>query len=481
MKNFNQHILHQVNLEVITNSEQQAFRLKNEIDSFLKVEFLPRIELLFDNLNSGSQIMRYDSIDLEISINPNESLHSVSNLLIDQLNTRLRFSVPQYSIQLPVPGIADLSEKWNGNAAGRVNSPEKPSVPEPISDEEESLLYFLETGQLPWFVDPLVFSATIQSKSVSITIQNKVFLQKLRLLFTKNFRALERFVQQMNSEITLELISHLAVQPFPDQKKFKSKMAQLPALIENQVYKLIIGSLIGHESQHLDNLYTEIKGKLPGPVLKSILEMLGLADRFESREPISDLVQKPINNHQPLHSEPNYEKDLTKHNDFKAIYIQNAGLILAHPFFAQLFTQTGCAGENKVLLPDKMQKAVQLLHYLASGEETSLEFNMTFEKYLCGLPLEMPLVRAPELIETDKSECDDVLRAMVKHWPQLKNTSPDGLRQLFFHRNGKLDLHQTPHKLFVERRAQDVLLENLPWNISIVKLPWMNDLLFVEW
>lgn len=167
--------------------------------------------------------------------------------------------------------------------------------------------------------------------------------------------------------------------------------------------------------------------------------------------------------------------------DLKPIYIQNAGMILAHPFISQLFIQTGCADENKNLLPAKKQKAVQLLHYLASGEQNDMEFNLTVEKYLVGLPLETPLSRISEIDETDKAECDEVLRSIVDYWPELKNTSPEGLRQLFFRRNGKLDLKQTPQKLYVERKAQDVLLDKLQWNISIVKLPWMNDLLYVEW
>ena len=36
-------------------------------------------------------------------------------------------------------------------------------------------------------------------------------------------------------------------------------------------------------------------------------------------------------------------------------------------------------------------------------------------------------------------------------------------------------------KLYVERKGVDVLLESLPWTISIIKLPWMQDSLQVEW
>jgi hypothetical protein len=35
--------------------------------------------------------------------------------------------------------------------------------------------------------------------------------------------------------------------------------------------------------------------------------------------------------------------------------------------------------------------------------------------------------------------------------------------------------------LQVESRTFDVLLEHLPWGISMIKLPWMKKMLWVEW
>ncbi len=492
MKIFNQHILHQVNLEVNTNSEQQAFRLKNEMDSFLKDDFLPMIEQLLDEIIPNGQIIRYDSIDLEIKLDNGGKLELARELLVDQLKAKLHISVPHYSLQLPVPGVVGDVEKWSENGSSKTDLRQKPPlVVEPISDDEESLLYFLETGQLPWFVDPAEFTASIESKSNTILVQNKVFLQKLIALFATSPYALERFVHQMNLDFTLEMIVHLIGNKSFDRKKFKSGITQLSARQKINLYQSIIGRLVEIDQQSRMNLHQEMRnGSSPITSIQAtksiaeIMELIGMnakyAETLEHNGGTS--IKKSQNNHSDEHLNPKKDsKPDHKAIDLKAIYVQNAGLILAHPFIHQLFIQTACTHHDKKLLPEKMQKAVQLLHYLASGRDVGLEFNLTFEKYLSGLPLETPLVRLSELSETDRNECDEVLRAMVKHWPELKNTSPDGLRQLFFHRNGKLDVQQTPHKLYVERKAQDVLLDYLQWNISIVKLPWMNDLLFVEW
>jgi hypothetical protein len=93
----------------------------------------------------------------------------------------------------------------------------------------------------------------------------------------------------------------------------------------------------------------------------------------------------------------------------------------------------------------------------------------------------MPVLQKSLLTEQIKEEAIVLLKEVVKNWPALKNTSPDGLRQMFIQRNGKLIQKEDNTKLIVERKAQDVLLEKLNWNISMIKLPWFSKILFTEW
>lgn len=170
-----------------------------------------------------------------------------------------------------------------------------------------------------------------------------------------------------------------------------------------------------------------------------------------------------------------------KSMELNPVYIRNAGLILTHPFLRTLFTRTNCTNEKGDFLTEKQTYAIHLLHYLSNGQEHGMEHELTFEKFLCGVPLDAPIDRKIELSDEDKMQCIDLLKAMISNWSALKNTSPEGLRQTFILRNGKLDLQKSPSKLFVERKAFDILLNKLPWSISVVKLPWMNDFIFVEW
>ncbi len=132
-------------------------------------------------------------------------------------------------------------------------------------------------------------------------------------------------------------------------------------------------------------------------------------------------------------------------------------------------------------MEDRRYIAVQALHFLTTGEEDFFEGNLVFCKFLCGVPLKIPVPRASLLTNFMKEEASHLLTEAIKHWPALKNTSPDGLRQMFLQRDGKLISKEQNFKLIVERKTQDILLDKLAWNISLVKLPWSNELLYIEW
>lgn len=496
MQKFHQHILHQINLELNVASEQTAFDLKNGLDRFFKDEFLPQAELLFEEIIPSGQIIRYDSLDLEINLDANESLQFANDSLINQLRTKLDLNIPNFSFQLPRPGISNTQQNATSGAISE-NQSNQPLLAEPISDEENTLLYFLKTGQLPWHANSLEYASPAEDAALSTLIQNKVFLQKLKLLFQSDVTILERFVQQISPSITMEVIGHFSGAPEKSLRKLKAGLGTYPESDQIKICKLLIKILITHRQLSSEIVKNEIlndSGQLNSisGLEKLLMEFFASAGlKYETDSPSGQIrpeIKKHLDGQASFRTNSQQEKnDLSPIPEFSersvigSLYIQNAGIILAHPFLSKLFAVTGCLNNRNHIIPDKKQKVVQLIHYLATGLGNDFEFNLTFEKYLCGLPQETILSRISELSEEDRNECTDLLKSIVSYWPALKNTSPYGLRQMFFHRNGKLDLTKSPHKLYIERKAQDVLLDKLQWNISIVKLPWMDDLLFVEW
>jgi len=167
--------------------------------------------------------------------------------------------------------------------------------------------------------------------------------------------------------------------------------------------------------------------------------------------------------------------------DEGGLYLPNAGVILAHPFLSTFFHRTGYWDGGGFTSLEARQKAILLLHFLVTGERNPQEYLLVMPKVLCGYALEMPMPGGLELTEEECAEAMLLLENIVKRWEKLGSTSIAGLREGFLQRNGKLSNKEGRLQLQMESSAIDVLLDYLPWNLQLVKLPWLKDILYVDW
>ena len=162
-------------------------------------------------------------------------------------------------------------------------------------------------------------------------------------------------------------------------------------------------------------------------------------------------------------------------------YVINSGIIILHPFLQMYFDGLGMIKEKKFIDVDACKRAVLLLHFLATGETTIAEFDLLLQKIICNLSFEETLPAVLEITDTEKEESEKLLHSVINYWPPLKNTSIAGLRNTFLQREGRLEKKENGWKLTIEQRTVDILLDKLPWGFSTIQLPWMNELLSVDW
>ncbi len=168
-------------------------------------------------------------------------------------------------------------------------------------------------------------------------------------------------------------------------------------------------------------------------------------------------------------------------NDTDELYIDNAGLVILHPFLRHFF-------ERLELLEDKQfpdlasrQRAIGLLQYAVSEDPAPPEYLLPLNKVLCGVELDDVFDFGPPVTETEVEECTSLLTAVIANAPILKNMSINGLRGTFLLRPGVLSSRDGAWLLRVERETYDVVLDRFPWTLQWVKLPWMDTPLRVEW
>ena len=164
-----------------------------------------------------------------------------------------------------------------------------------------------------------------------------------------------------------------------------------------------------------------------------------------------------------------------------AHYIFNAGVIMLHPFLLHYFKALKLVERDQFINDLAQQKAIHLIQYLATRERGLPEYELLLPKFLCNLPFDVPIEREVEITESEMQEGEELLMAAIKHWGALGDASPDALREGFLQREGKLEKRQNGWYLKVEQKTLDILLGKLPWGLGIIKLPWMEELLRVEW
>ena len=467
-----------------TSRLETAHSIRNNIDVFLKNKLFPRLEVLFDEYKFHDEIVRFDELTLDLSVQKGLDFSQLTDEIYRQLKEKIDLQIP-FQMELK----NDYSESFES---------EKPTVRR-ISAGQNSgnvFLFFLENGYLPWYGKEEQISGFVHPEIWEKNMEDRTFFRALDQILGTSETAANRFILQFQNEMVTaylrrknlrvhaETSAILKISQNLDKDSRRIFLKLLIRLahddfpgVSKKLDRLISGVINAKESgtkktdiQEIKQLKTLFRRLLPENTLQdSMLEKIDWL--IEGKHSIPREVH-PIQEAKP---EPFFKEENNQ------IGVQNAGLILLHPFLKPFFTTCGITGKHGNLSPENFDLAVQTLHFLATGNENVFESSLIFEKFLCGVPLKISVQQKSLLTDSIKTEANSLLVEVVKYWPALRNTSADGLREAFIQRDGKLIQEDTKYKLIVERKAQDILLEKLSWNIAVIKLPWISNLLFTEW
>ena len=513
MTSGNTHIIHRVNLEIDVADVRLANRVKDDALRLLHNEILPKLEKYMDRLELHDEHFQLNQLNINLYNLKEENFEKeFSDLIFKVFHEKIE-NILDSSV---VPIVRTNKEEARENNREQFLE-EKVSK---YTNEQltlESFLFFLETGKLPWwgaksgnYLDEHVLSEVLKNSSQKLlAVQNNSlteFQLKLISLLNKNPTAFERLIHQYSFEFIFQLIlapEKVHQEPGVDGqlqkiilllqslvKKINSTgstlTAQFLATIKSNIVQLISTKGVFSTIQLSDTL-DELSAKIASSDSIDLLDLQSLFDEIQVEVTLSELNDQKSSLLQETKkaSETTEEKYVTKPlrraDVEEGIYLNNAGLVLLHPFFESFLNDFDLLTEGQFKNSKSQTLAVHLIHYLATKEEYAAEYELGMEKFLCGWDIDLPIAREVTISEAMKDESETLLLAAIKHWSALKSTSPDGLREGFLQREGKLILNNFQNRLILENKAQDVLLSYLPWSYSIIKLPWMSDILFTEW
>lgn len=478
----NQHSIQKVFLEIDTPSMPVANSIKESIAMFLEKELVPVFEKQFNlTENTGHQILQIEKLEISIHINPGKT-----DLLLS--NSEVKNDIKNQIEKEIHKALSKVKINPNDDKKNTYSSQEK---------NIKTLLYFIENGSMPWWVskDEVTFLEKINFEN----IEKDAFRIPFRLLMQQKKNQNRIINQFSNQEIALftsalfdseknkKILLNYTLLQFLNTKshEFKTSFWQL---VFDQKKPMEIISFYHQkqneffaEKMNFELFIQNLTAVFPLNTTNS--EFKRMNDNYLKLEKIkSTLKSESEENNSSLSSdiqskkEENFQEEKT---NLKSAYVQNAGLIILHPFLKEMLKNCGLIGDNNTLLNKEL--AAHILHYAATKSENDYEHTMLFEKFLCGIPIQESIKREVKIEEKHKKQVEEMLRSVVEHWSALKNTSTTVLRTEFLQREGKLDWSESNPKLTIERKTQDLLLEKIPWNITIIKISWIEKLIYTQW
>ena len=173
-----------------------------------------------------------------------------------------------------------------------------------------------------------------------------------------------------------------------------------------------------------------------------------------------------------------------QYGDLKHIPIPNAGLAILSPFLPMLFMRLNMLSQDRRSFnsnESKVRAIFILQHLMASEDREYDEKDLFLNRLLINYPFNEPLPKRMELNQDELNTIDSLLEAAKTNWEKMRNTSMRGFQEAFLRRAGFIEKTEREWVLTVEERAFDILLDSIPWSYKLVRLPWMENILKVNW
>ncbi|MDT7828240.1 contractile injection system tape measure protein [Pricia sp. S334] len=490
----NGHLIGKQVMELEIRDSKNSYALQQRVSDLVWNALVPEMERLFDRLVAPDEIVRLSRLELDLGV----------------------ISLEKKEMKDLVARIIGLMEARCTEAIQRTTREDRTSrterlrpVHQPIRGHHFNLwLYWLEHGSLPPYAvapRPDWLNGVLET----LALEDGA-IEQLRSLAKDRPLVLHRLVLQHDLEILKSLVELYTGHSQTDLPDFFRELrswragwrakARQPAwrTLETELWKSVFQQVVLRRAKPSgsDLMQTLVRHPELWPY-KS--EFIGKPKRYAQRYPLLFKTFQKIKeddegneNRVPAHRPGSQIKEkgpATPRTEVRESmddlvvpqFLSHAGMVLLHPLLKRFFEKLGLLEDTGFKDFERQCRAVLLLHDLAGGGEKTADYALVLPKFLCGMPVNLPIDHTLRLTAFEKDEGTQLLQAVIDHWGVLGNTSPDGLREGFLQREGKLIREAAGWKLFVEQKALDVLLDRLPWNLGLVKLPWMKELLYVEW
>lgn len=445
-----QHIIRKVSIDLQLNNQEDVEQTQKEYLAVFQEKVMPELEKFLDEQSGADELIELKQINIDLGdLSKNSSTDDLAKRWLTQLKKSISLELASRS----------TSKEQNKAFLYEIKL--------------DVFIHFLQKGCLPYTAP-----ANIDFQKEFVLLLNERAKETIfrigKAVDTTGLGVLERLVAQLNEQ-QLELLLQAVCEQQENQwllalkKQIQQVLKSKTRIVVKRIWNYLIYFAFFANKRKIARdflFFIEDAGSLTEKELAQILRLLE-----ENTLGITETIEKDeAKTTQSSEEAPNL------------LFVKNAGIILLHPFLSYFFLELDLIkseGNSKDEI--SREKAVGLLHYLATGQTAAQEFDLSFCKIMCNMPLAHPIASEFDISEGEKLESEKLLKAVIKNWDALGNVSIDALREGFLQREGKVEITEDSIQIQMERKTIDLLLDKIPWNISIVKIPWILRKILVSW
>ena len=495
----NRHIIQKQFIEVEMQNPPDAFAFRNRLGELYYQRILPGLENVFNEIGTEHKLIRKDFLEIDLGI---ISSKNWEELFVDGAIRKIKEALSLESGMSLGLETGIFPNKTNAFIkSSDIHTARADKEIEHNENVEDVFFFFLKNGFLPWYV---VGSYDLKKELIIWIDQQPSSFKKSFLNFLKNGdrKFFLRLIYQFDDEILNSILS-LALEEklWKEIKHYKRIITAYlrtftsdSSIIKRLFYYPLLQSSFFENNNaailYLSFLIEEIQTERPvadtGTILKEIEGLIESLKQIGQANLLAAIRQSmPAANLSKKREDKKDTPSKKTEEETEGIYIQNAGLVILHPFLSLFFGQIGLTDDkNNFKDETSHQKAVLISQYLVTGETDIPEEDIVLNKIICGYPFEESIPKELQLSELEIAEAEDLLTQVMRSWKMSGtpvNNSSEGLQESFLQRAGKLVQKETDWLLQVEQKPYDMVLSSLPWGIGIIKNSWMKGMLWVEW
>ena len=526
------HHLSKLIITTTTTSESEGFALRRLLKENWQ-QLLPDLTESFDEVCAEDHVIHLPHVSISLEV---DSMHSLvsdmpithNKYLKEQIITQVMQQVQDFKAKVN-DRVNDtfIHDEFLDNNTNVINEKiQQLKNDNKTNNQSVGLLTwqdvksYLNSGKLPWYImheesaKDLVNpekSQPLYSSMQSLIKQN--ITEYIEDLYDKYSAAnINRLIQLCDDDLRKILFEHLVGHALSEFTLLKNKEVG-DLQLNSQALVYICEEIINKSANPIDFtsvLFTTLIGYKSGTntleniiIQESIFDTLipKVAQQFTISENVLSILTSAIlpqlnfykvdKNRSDTQNiiqdrQTNKVKTLDNFSDddlFKnATQILFAGSILLYPYLTRFFKDLDYLSEDKKIKSNKQSRAVSLMVYLLTGKEQAFDYQLHFIKWLLGIPVSafLPLEKS-SLTENEKALAEVVLLSLKSHWSVLKNTSIATIRESFLQRAGIMKLDHEQCHLQIERKGIDVLIDQIPFSLSIIRLAWIKQPIIVTW